>query len=103
MYKILIKHNPSANKSNTTLWKAHGTMTTSTTSTVFKEFETEDLEVLSAEVIALDKVYGHENIKVVKEIDVTYGVQIVDDEDEDTDETVPSEPDDTIGDENMAP
>lgn len=106
MYKILIKHNPSANKSNTTLWKTHGTMSTSTTATAFKEFETDDLEVLSAEVVALDKVYGFENIKVIKEIDVTYGVEIVDDEviDDETnnentgDTTEPSEPDGTIGD-----
>lgn len=103
MYKILIKHNPSANKSNTTLWKTHGTMTTSTTSTAFKEFETDDLEVLKVEVVALDKVYGHENIKVIKEIDVTYGVEIVDDEDEGVDETVPSEPDDTTGEETVTP
>lgn len=103
MYKILIKHNPSANKSNTTLWKAHGTMSTSTTVTAFKEFETDDLEVLSAEVVALDKIYGFENIKVIKEIDVTYGVEIVDDEDEGTDATAPSEPDDSTGDETVTP
>lgn len=103
MYKILIKYNPSANTSNTTLWKAHGTMTTSSTTTAFKEFETDDLEVLTTEVVELDKVYGHENIKVIKEIDVTYGVEIVDDEttDDETnnentgDTTEPSEPDDT--------
>ena len=77
-----------------------------TTATAFKEFKTDDLEVLSAEVVTLDKVYGHENIKVVKEIDVIYDVQIVDNEatDDETnnentgDTTEPSEPDNTNGD-----
>lgn len=106
MYKIMIKHNPSANKSNTTLWKVHGTTTTTASVATFKEFETDDLEVLATEVVSLDKLFGHENIKIVKEIDATFGVQIVDDEvvdDETNNEntegtTEPTEPDDTTGD-----
>ena len=79
MYKILIKHNPNANKTDTTIWRMHGSTTTSTTATSFKEFETDDVETLKAEVLALDAIYGSENIKVVKEIDINYSVDVVDD------------------------
>ena len=78
MYKILIKHNPNANKTDTTIWRMHGSTTTSTTSTSFKEFETDNIETLKAEVLALDAIYGSENIKVVKEIDINYSVDVAD-------------------------
>ena len=78
MYKILIKHNPNANKTDTTIWRMHGSTTTSTTSTSFKEFETDNIETLKAEVLAIDAIYGSENIKVVKEIDINYSVDVVD-------------------------
>lgn len=78
MYKILIKHNPNANKSDTTIWRMHGSTTTSTTATSFKEFATDDIETLKAEVLAIDAIYGSENIKVVKEIDINYSVDVVD-------------------------
>ena len=78
MYKILIKHNPNANKTDTTIWRMHGSTTTSTTATSFKEFETDDVETLKAEVLALDAIYGSENIKVVKEIDINYSVDVAD-------------------------
>ena len=76
MYKILIKHNPNANKTDTAIWRMHGSTTTSTTSTSFKEFETDNIETLKAEVLALDAIYGSENIKVVKEIDINYSVDV---------------------------
>ena len=78
MYKILIKHNPNANKSDTTIWRMHGSTTTSTTATSFKEFATDDIETLKAELLALDAIYGSENIKVVKEIDINYSVDVAD-------------------------
>ena len=78
MYKILIKHNPNANKSDTTIWRMHGSTTTSTTSTSFKEFETDDVETLKAELLALDLVYGHENIRPIKDIETNYVVDVVD-------------------------
>ena len=78
MYKILIKHNPNANKSDTTIWRMHGSTTTSTTSTSFKEFATDDIETLKTELLALDAIYGSENIKVVKEIDINYSVDVAD-------------------------
>ena len=78
MYKILIKHNPNANKTDTTIWRMHGSTTTSTTSTSFKEFETDNIETLKAEVLAIDAIYGSENIKVVKEIDINYSVDVAD-------------------------
>ena len=92
MYKILIKHNPNANKTDTTIWRMHGSTTTSTTATSFKEFETDDVETLKAEVLAIDAIYGSENIKVVKEIDINYSVDVADPDiaTEDTTENDPS-------------
>ena len=77
MYKILIKHNPNANKSDTTIWRMHGSTTTSTTTT-YSEFATDDIVTLKTELLALDAIYGSENIKVVKEIDVNYSVDVAD-------------------------
>lgn len=96
MYKILIKHNPNANKSDTTIWRMHGSTTTSTTSTSFKEFETDDIETLKAELLSLDLVFGHENIRPIKDIETNYVVDVVDDSvttnnpTEDTTENEPS-------------
>ena len=78
MYKILIKHNPNANKSDTTIWRMHGSTTTSTTATSFKEFATDDIETLKTELLLLDSVYGHENIRVIKDIEINYIVDVVD-------------------------
>ena len=78
MYKILIKHNPNANKSDTTIWRMHGSTTTSTTATSFKEFATDDIETLKAELLSLDSLYGHENISVIKDIEINYIVDVVD-------------------------
>ena len=78
MYKILIKHNPNANKSDTTIWRMHGSTTTSTTATSFKEFATDDIETLKAELLSLDSLYGHENIRVIKDIEINYVVDVVD-------------------------
>ena len=77
MYKILIKHNQNANKSDTTIWRMHGSTTTSTTTT-YTEFATDDVVTLKTELLALDAIYGSENIKVVKEIDVNYSVDVAD-------------------------
>ena len=71
MYKILIKHNPNANKSDTTIWRMHGSVTTSTTTT-YSEFATDDIVTLKTELLALSAIYGSGNIKVVKEIDINY-------------------------------
>ena len=78
MYKILIKHNPNANKTDTTIWRMHGSTTTSTTATSFKEFATDDIETLKAELLSLDSLYGHENISVIKDIEINYIVDVVD-------------------------
>lgn len=92
MYKILIKHNPNANKKDTTIWRMHGSTTTSTTATSFKEFETDDIETLKAEILSLDLVFGHENIRVIKDIETNYVVDIADSDvvTEDTTENNPS-------------
>ena len=97
MYKILIKHNPNANKTDTTIWRMHGSTTTSTTATSFKEFETDDIETLKAELLSLDSVYGHENIRLIKDIETNYVVDVVDSDvtTEDTTENEPSTGDTT--------
>ena len=100
-YKILIKHN-SDKKNN--LWQSYGSSVTTTsassTTTTFTEFSTEDIEVLRAEVIKLDAEVGHNNIRVVSDIELTYGVEIVSDEVEE-DTTTPTEPDNTTGDDTV--
>ena len=71
MYNILIKYNDSKK-----LWQLYGTTTSATSSEeTFVPFETDDLEKLKEEVIRLDATYGHENIKVVK--DVYYTVDVI--------------------------
>ena len=71
MYNILIKHNDSK-----TLWQLYGTTTSVASNTeTFTPFEADNLENLKAEVIRLDATYGHENIKVVK--DVYYTVDVI--------------------------
>lgn len=104
IYKILIKHN-SDKKNN--LWQSYGssvtTTSTSSTTTTFTEFSTEDIEVLRAEIIKLDAEVGHNNIRVVSDIELTYGVEIVSDETdtEDNTSTESTTPDDTTsGDDN---
>ena len=92
MYKILIKHNTNSNKSDTTIWRMHGSVTTSATTTSFKEFATDDIVTLKTELLALDAIYGSANIKVVKEIDINYSVDVADSDvtTEDTTENDPS-------------
>ena len=93
MYKILIKHNLNANKSDTTIWRMHGSTTTSTTTT-FTEFATDDIETLKSEILALDSVYGSENIRAIKEIDINYNVNVVDTDvvTDNPTEPIPNEP-----------
>ena len=64
MYNILIKYNDSKK-----LWQLYGTTTSATSSEeTFVPFETDDLEKLKTEIKTLDEKYGHENIKVVKDV-----------------------------------
>ena len=99
VYKILIKHN-SDKKNN--LWQSYGSSVTTTssssTTTTFTEFSTEDIEVLKAEIVKLDAEYGHSNIRVVCDIELTYGVEIVSDEEDTTEPSEPTDPDGTTGD-----
>ena len=74
MYKILIKYD----NDKLNLWMPYGTTTTSTTATSFKEFETDDIETLKAELLSLDLVFGHENIRPIKDIETNYVVDVVD-------------------------
>ena len=95
MYKILIKY---SSDKITNLWQAYGSSTTSTTgSTSFTEFETDDIEVLKSELIKLDKEHGFDSVKVIKEIDVTYTVDVADIDVENTEPTEPN-PDTPSGD-----
>lgn len=87
MYKILIKYSSNI-KPN--LWEVYGsTVTSASKTTTFTEFDTDDIELLKEELLELDKIYGHENLKVIKEIDTSYSVNVDDenaaDDDQDTD------------------
>ena len=74
MYNILIKHND-----NKKLWQLYGTTTSATSSEeTFVPFETDDLEKLKTEIKTLDEKYGHENIKVVKDVVYAVDVNIID-------------------------
>ena len=92
-YKILIKHN-SDKKNN--LWQSYGnsitTTSASSTTTTFTEFSTEDIEVLKTEIAKIIAERGNSEIRIVKDVEITYGVDVVDDEEATTD------PDDTTGD-----
>lgn len=73
MYNILIKYNEK------NLWQLYGiSSSTTSNSETFTPFKTDDVEVLKEEVIRLDAMYGHENIKVVKMIDYTVDISISD-------------------------
>ena len=75
MYNILIKYND-----NKKLWQLYGTSSSTTSSEeTFVPFETDDLEKVKTEIKTLDEKYGHENIKVVKNIEYTVDVTISDD------------------------
>ena len=69
----------------------HASITTSATTT-YTEFATDDIVTLKTELLALDAIYGSENIKVVKEIDINYSVDVADSDvtTEDTTENDPS-------------
>lgn len=73
MYKILIKY---PNEKFPNLWESYGITTTSSigSETSFTEFETDDIEILKTEIAKLDSKYGHDSIRVIK--DVSYEVQI---------------------------
>lgn len=71
MYKILLKYN--GNKQN--MWESYGATTNSTSA--FTEFETDDVTVLKAEIEKLDAQYGHENIRVIQDVTVSYAATIV--------------------------
>lgn len=74
MYNILIKYNDSKK-----LWQLYGTTTSATSSEeTFVPFETDDLEKLKTEIKTLDEKYGHENIKVVKDVAHVIDVNIID-------------------------
>lgn len=74
MYNILIKYNESKN-----LWQLYGTSSSTTSSEeTFVPFETDDLEKLKIEIKTLDEKYGHENIKVVKDVEYAVDVNIID-------------------------
>ena len=74
MYKILIKHNPNANKTDTTIWRMHGSTTTSTTATLFKEFATDDIETLKEEIKKITSKIGYDEIRIVS--DIVFDIEI---------------------------
>lgn len=86
VYKILIKYDKSPSQTN--LWQAYGTetVTTNTTATSsiskaeFKEFSTEDVSVLEEEVKKLDAEYGHNNIRVIADVEYSVSVDVVEEQ-----------------------
>ena len=86
VYKILIKYDKSPSQTN--LWQAYGTetVTTNTTATSsiskaeFEEFSTEDVSVLEEEVKKLDAVYGHNNIRVIADVEYSVSVDVVEEQ-----------------------
>ena len=90
MYKILVKHNPSSTSTLADrMFEIYGsevvTKTNGTVTTTFTPFETDDKEVLKAELLKLSKEIGNENIMVCEIVETTYGVEVVDDEETTTD------------------
>lgn len=83
MYQILIKYQ----NSKLNLWEESGTYTTQNDKTEFYKFETDDLEILKKEILRLDAIYGSENIKVVKTIDIELDVKIRQEENVDNEGT----------------
>ena len=82
MYKILIKYE---NKVKSNLWEIYGNSTVSTTGAITStEFETNDVAVLKEELIKLDKIVGHENIRVIEDKTVTFSVDIDTDNSQET-------------------
>ena len=91
MYKILIKYD----NDKLNLWMPYGTTTTSTTgSSAFTEFETDDVTVLKETILKLDKEYGFEKIRVIEDVTVNFTVDVVVEENtestEDTKNDTPS-------------
>lgn len=92
-YSIFIKYNNTANRP---LFEQYGSYSSATGSkeTIFKPFETDSLEELENAILALDKIYGHENLMICKVVEASYRVDVAIEEDT----TTPTEPDDTTGD-----
>lgn len=84
MYRILLKHNSNI-KSN--IWESYGSTSTATGSKdyVFTEFETDDVTVLEKEIAKIIAERGNSEIRIVKDVEITYGVDVVDDEETTTD------------------
>lgn len=96
MYRIMIKHTTSSSSVMADkMYEVYGSEVTSKnatgTTSVFTPFETDDVEILKAEVLKLDRVYGHKNIMVCQIVELAYDVEIISDE-TDT-EKAPTEPD----------
>ena len=90
-FRILLKHNSNI-KSN--IWESYGSTSTATGSkdSVFTEFETDDVTILEKEIAKIIAERGNSEIRIVKDVEITYGVDVVDDEEATTDQ------DDTTGD-----
>lgn len=95
MYRILLKHSGNV-KSN--IWESYGSTSTATGSkdSVFTEFETDDVTVLETEIAKIIAERGNSEIRIVKDVEITYGVDVVDDEETTTDpDNVGGDGDDT--------
>ena len=84
MYRILLKHNSNI-KSN--IWESYGSTSTATGSKdyIFTEFETDDVTILEKEIAKIIAERGNSEIRIIKDVEITYGVDVVDDEEATTD------------------
>lgn len=84
MYRILIKHSSNI-KSN--IQESYGNYSAATGSkeSVFTEFETDDVNVLEAEIKKIITERGNSEIRIVKDVEITYGVDVIEDEESITD------------------
>ena len=91
MYRILLKH---SNNVKSNIWESYGNHSTATGSTesVFTEFETDDVTILEAEIQKIITERGNSEIRIVKDVEITYGVDVVDDEPTDPDNTTGGDP-----------
>lgn len=89
-YSIFVKYNNTANRP---LFEQYGSYSSATGSkeTTFKPFETDSLEELENTILALDKVYGHENLLICKVVEASYSVDVAIEEETTPDDTTNAE------------
>ena len=76
---INLRHKPICGKLMVRKQLQH-TATSSESKTEFEEFSTEDVSVLEEEVKKLDAEYGHNNIRVIADVEYSVSVDVVEEQ-----------------------